>query len=141
MDVRGRLDRFFWSMLVSELDNCRDHIGNISYQSLLYLDIVKYSERCTVGSIAEILGLDKSTVSRKVDSLVEEGLVSKVRNPEDGRSVMLVPGPGWSELYDKMDEPYERGVDRILDELSEEEMESFCRALDILSDEIGGGRV
>lgn len=37
------------------------------------------------------LGLDKSTVSRQVSSLVELGLVDRAADPEDGRAQVLTP--------------------------------------------------
>jgi DNA-binding MarR family transcriptional regulator len=37
------------------------------------------------------LGLDKSTVSRQVSSLVELGLVSREADPSDGRAQVLTP--------------------------------------------------
>jgi DNA-binding MarR family transcriptional regulator len=44
------------------------------------------------------LGLDKSTVSRQVNSLVELGLVNRAADPEDGRALVLTPsaeGSAW----------------------------------------------
>jgi DNA-binding MarR family transcriptional regulator len=37
------------------------------------------------------LGLDKSTVSRQVNSLVTLGLVDRAADPEDGRALVLTP--------------------------------------------------
>lgn len=43
----------------------------------------------TIGRLAKRLGLDKSTVSRTVDDLVNIGLVERVRHPLDRRSTLL----------------------------------------------------
>ena len=39
------------------------------------------------------LGLDKSTVSRQVASLVDLGLVDRAPDPDDGRAQVLTPSP------------------------------------------------
>lgn len=137
MGIKAEADRFFWYMVIGKILNCRDHFSEISYISLLYLDIVRYNPGCTVGKIAEILDLDKSTVSRKVDSLVAEGLLSKEKDPRDGRLLRLSPGPEWSDMYDKVDAPYDRALRRIQAEMSPEEVETCCRALRIVSEELG----
>ncbi len=41
------------------------------------------------GTLAEALGLDASTVSRHVRSLVEDGLIESARDPVDGRATVL----------------------------------------------------
>jgi len=41
------------------------------------------------GALAELLGLDASTVSRHVRSLVKDGLIDASRDPADGRATQL----------------------------------------------------
>lgn len=45
--------------------------------------------RLSVNVLAEVLGLDKSTVSRSIDKLVGDGLVIRDTDPEDRRYVVL----------------------------------------------------
>lgn len=45
------------------------------------------------GDIVARLGLDKSTVSRQVASLVALGLVTRTPDPDDARAQMLAPSP------------------------------------------------
>ena len=53
--------------------------------------------------LAEALGLDASTISRHVRSLVDDGLVEAARDPDDGRATLLtLTGPGREFLIDRL---------------------------------------
>ena len=45
--------------------------------------------RTTIGELADSMGLDKSTLSRTIDSLVKKGLVDRVPNPSDRRYTLI----------------------------------------------------
>ena len=136
MELKDEMERCMAAMLMDDLSFYRDSPRDIGYQSLIYLNLIRYNDRITVGRLAEMLDLDKSTVSRKVDALVEEGLVVKTRDESDGRIVILDLSPAMDELYDRYDEPYERAMERIGSELGPERVEAVCRALRILTEEI-----
>ena len=136
MELQSEMERCLSAMLMDDLSFYRESPRDIGYQSLIYLNLIRYNDRITVGRLAEMLDLDKSTVSRKVDALVEEGLVVKTRDESDGRIVILDLSPAMDELYDRYDEPYERAMERIGSELGPERVEAVCRALRILTEEI-----
>lgn len=46
-------------------------------------------EQCSLGELATFLSLDKSTLSRTVDALVRDGMLSRSSAPEDRRAVLL----------------------------------------------------
>jgi len=54
---------------------------------------IEEMESASVTALAAELELDRSTVSRTVDSLVARGLVARKENPEDRRSARLVLTP------------------------------------------------
>jgi DNA-binding MarR family transcriptional regulator len=55
------------------------------------------------GALAEALGLDASTVSRQVRTLVDEGLLSATRDPQDGRATVLaISQAGREQLVDRL---------------------------------------
>ena len=89
MELKDEMERCMAAMLMDDLSFYRDSPRDIGYQSLIYLNLIRYNERITVGRLAEMLDLDKSTVSRKVDALVDEGLVVKTRDGSDGRIIIL----------------------------------------------------
>ena len=55
-----------------------------------------------LADLAELLMLDKSTVSRVVDTLVRKDLAGRVENPQDRRAVCLAAKDKGTALYDKI---------------------------------------
>ena len=136
MELKSEMERCMAAMLMEDLSFYRDSPRDIGYQSLIYLNLIRYTDRCTVGKLSEMLDLDKSTVSRKVESLVRDGLIVRTRDEADGRVAILGLSGDMEELYDRYDEPYNRAMDRIRSELGPEGTTMVCRALRILTEEI-----
>jgi DNA-binding MarR family transcriptional regulator len=71
----------------------------------------------SLGELAQALGLDKSTLSRTVDGMVNMGLVERVFHPHDRRSVQLsltVQGEGTcNRINAENDGLFSRVFDRI----------------------------
>ncbi len=57
------------------------------------LGVIVARGEVTAKELAYELALDKSTVSRLVDTMVENGLVERVSHPDDARSVLLRATP------------------------------------------------
>lgn len=136
MGLEQELERFYSSIRMSEL-RFSDRFGSdVDYRSLLYLDLIRYEEDCTASMIAEMLGVDKSTVSKKIDSLVSRGMAVRIRDPDDRRIQRLALSDEWRAMYDVNDAPYDRALERLEKELSDSERAVVCRALAIFSEEL-----
>lgn len=136
MGLEQELERFYSSVRMSELRFSGRFGSDVDYRSLLYLDLIRYEEGCTASKISEMLGVDKSTVSKKIDSLVARGMAVKVRDPDDGRIQRLALSEEWRTMYDENDAPYDRVLERLETELSDFEKAVVCRALGIFSEEL-----
>lgn len=136
MGLEQELERFYSSVRMSELRFSGRFGSDVDYRSLLYLDLIRYEEGCTASKIPEMLGVDKSTVSKKIDSLVARGMAVKVRDPDDGRIQRLALSEEWRTMYDENDAPYDRVLERLETELSDSEKAVVCRALGIFSEEL-----
>ena len=136
MGLEQELERFYSSVRMSELRFSGRFGSDVDYRSLLYLDLIRYEEGCTASKISEMLGVDKSTVSKKIDSLVSRGMAVKVRDSDDGRIQRLALSEEWRAMYDENDAPYDRALERLEAELSDSEKAVVCRALGIFSEEL-----
>ena len=136
MGLEQELERFYSSVRMSELRFSGRFGSDVDYRSLLYLDLIRYEEGCTASKISEMLGVDKSTVSKKIDFLVARGMAVKVRDPDDGRIQRLALSEEWRAMYDENDASYDRALERLEAELSDSEKAVVCRALGIFSEEL-----
>ena len=72
---------------------------------------------CTPKEIAQILRLENSTISGVLDRMQKRGLIDRVVDPNDRRSVRVVPTEEGSSLKDD--------VLRLIDELNAEILSGF----------------
>ncbi len=71
------------------------------------LEIGKIKERSLI-DLSGVLGLDSSTLSRTIDTMVTNGLVRRTANPEDRRYVNLSLAPKGEALYDRINQAYDQ---------------------------------
>lgn len=96
-----------------------------------YLMLAYMAERGPVraSAVVEAFNLDKGAVSRHVQALVEFGLATKERDPEDGRAwVVSLTDEGRRRMTDLATERRER-LGRLLGDWSDEELASFVATL------------
>lgn len=89
---------------------------------------------CRMGELARRLGVTGAAVSQITDQLVALGLVRRVRDPVDGRAVIVEPTElverGWTVARGAV----ERIESRWLAELGERRFRAMARAIERLAD-------
>ena len=93
------------------------------------LAIIRRTEGCTMNALAKYSAIDRTTLTREVDKLVERGLVSRQAHPTDRRRVNLT-------LTEMGEAIYAQGVPivaafgrRTLEGVDAEELRAFARTL------------
>ena len=57
MDLRQKMDRFYLDLVLNELRLANSsQLGHLTYNSILYLDIIAYQENCRISSASTIAG-------------------------------------------------------------------------------------
>ena len=132
MNLRDSLNRLYYNMTIYDVRYVNRSItGNLSYNSIMYLDIIAYQDNCTVSSIAETLGISKPAVTKKVNELIRLGHVVKTQSGKDLRvSDELQKN---SVVYDR---PFERALRTIEKKYSPEQLAVLGDIMDIYSQEI-----
>jgi DNA-binding MarR family transcriptional regulator len=88
----------------------------------------------TLIELANRLGFEKSWMSRVVTQLVEDNLIAKSPNEEDGRSFLLQLTDRGQARFEQLNYVLNSHVDRIMDYVPVEQHESVQQALLLLRD-------
>jgi len=110
-----------------DLQNSASCCNGISVaQCHTLLEIEKNSE-ISVGDLARNLSLDKSTVSRTVDGLVNIRMVDRIVPKENRRLALLNLTDSGKEVCTSINDSNDSYVRRVMHDFSAEEREEFLR--------------
>jgi len=90
------------------------------------------SGEISLNKLAELLVLDKSTMSRTINKLVEDGLVIRELDPEDRRYVKIKLTDKGVEIFKSIEESMDRYYKAIFNSIPEEKKEQVLDSLKLL---------
>jgi len=90
------------------------------------------SGEVSLNELAELLALDKSTMSRTINNLVEDGLVIRELHPEDRRYVKIKLTDKGMKVFKNIEESMDRYYKAIFNSVPEEKREQVLDSLKLL---------
>ncbi|RNB80268.1 MarR family transcriptional regulator [Brevibacillus fluminis] len=99
-------------------------------QMMVIKEIIQ--ERKTIGQISKALDLSYSTVSGIIDRLERGGFVARVKDQQDRRVIWIERTCKLEENSDRLNVYQETFYAEMLSGVTEEEIDSFIRTLQIL---------
>ena len=137
MNLRDSLNAFYYSNALCDLQLMNRQFSNpaITYNSLLYLEII-YSMhgKCTASKLADMLCISRPGVTKKLNELLEQGLILKTPDPKDGRKCFLSVNEDTAPQYQIYRQQDDLAVRTIEEKYSKEEIEKFSDMLQILTE-------
>ena len=100
--------------------------------SLLYKLHVHGDSRVT--DLADLLGIDAPTVTRKVQQLERDGLVARHPDPDDRRATRIQLTPAGRRTLERMLKARRAWLDRLVEDWGEADLADFARLLGRFSD-------
>ncbi len=130
--VKKAIDMFYYHIALGELRrmNKSASVPHISYNSLLYLDIIEMTPDCTASRLADMLHISKPAVTIKVGELIRQGLVEKRQCDKDKRVHYLSINPEAAKELRDFDVEVSRAIAAITGAFSPEQLGTFCAILD-----------
>ena len=136
MEMKAALDRFYYELTLSELRLMNESpvLPNISYKSLLYLDVIEMMPDCTVSALAEAMRVSKPAVTMKVGELIRRGLVEKRQSERDRRVYHLRVKPEAMAEYWSYDRAMRKAIGVVQDRFGRRDVDMFCSILHAFAD-------
>jgi len=111
--------------LLRELDDL-----DISLPQLQALTYVAEHRNCSVGALAEGLGVTHPAAVKSVDRLVKKGLVARAVAAADHRQAELTATPGGRSLINEIRRQRTQRLTQVLDRMAPEERHALIRGLE-----------
>jgi DNA-binding MarR family transcriptional regulator len=105
---------------------------DLSLTQLRVLGILR-DRRARVTELAAYLGLDKSTMSGLIDRAQRRGLLTRGKNPQDGRVVEVYMTPAGLELAKRVEDDLRRALAPATGRLDPEQLDQLVKLLDVVS--------
>jgi DNA-binding MarR family transcriptional regulator len=96
------------------------------------LSVLSRFDGSRIGTIADLSGGEQPAVSRVIDQMERDGLVTRRPALDDSRAVQVWITKGGRELLDELMPHAERFVDRMVRTLSEKEISNMTSCLERL---------
>ncbi|WP_214408979.1 MarR family winged helix-turn-helix transcriptional regulator [Sphaerisporangium fuscum] len=104
---------------------------DLSLTQLRVLGILR-DRRARVTELAAYLGLDKSTMSGLIDRAQRRGLLTRGKNPDDGRVVEVYMTPAGLELARRVDDDIRRALAPATGRLDPEQLGRLVDLLEVV---------
>lgn len=127
MSILKEINRFYYYMSLHELQvmNESDYYNGLSYNSLLYLNVIEQVPDCTVSKLARLLCVSKAAVTLKINELEKAGVIRKEQSMEDKRVYHIRLTERMERIYEGYDEIFKKVEEKLKESFPEEELRSF----------------
>ena len=85
------------------------------------------ADALSVNELAEKMNLDKSTVSRQVEKLVQEDIINRITSPKDRRRVHISLTSKGKQMYKTMNQSMNEQFQTAFQKIPEKELGTFLK--------------
>ncbi|MEG0773830.1 MarR family transcriptional regulator [Clostridium sp.] len=94
------------------------------------------TEEVSLNELSELLGLDKSTMSRTINNLVDSGLAQREFHPEDRRYIAIKLTKEGEKIYNNIEDSMDKYYKSIFEAIPEEKREQVLESLSLLTEAV-----
>lgn len=104
--------------------------NRLSHSQFLQLRFLLWNPNCTIGELADKLGISRPAATQGIDRLVGRGLVRRIGDADDRRRVQLRLTPRGEALTRRTVVDMQRGLDSVLSKMDSDDREALVRGVD-----------
>ena len=101
---------------------------------------IGWAGTAALNTLSDRLGVDKSTMSRNIEILVNSGLVSRMTDPENRRSVAIALTDAGRQLFQQIETRMTQFYETLLHALPTDKRSQVLESLELLLAAIPAGR-
>jgi DNA-binding MarR family transcriptional regulator len=131
--INELLVEIFNRILAIEGQNLKDKGIKLSMSEIHVIEAISLSEEATMSNVAKKLGITIGSLTTAINTLYQKGYVTRERDPEDRRKVVVGLLPKAYEVLKEHDDFHKEMIDSIFDDLELEKDELLIESLDKLS--------
>lgn len=136
MNFKDAINQIYFDITASTLRQYHTKGSlDISYNSVMYLELISCYTNCTVSSLAEKLQVSKSAITLKINELERLGLVSKTQSEKDKRVFYLSTTDIVEETTQEYDRHFDKAAHHIEKSYTKEQLLMFTEILEVFSKE------
>jgi DNA-binding MarR family transcriptional regulator len=101
---------------------------------------IGWAGTASLNTLSERLGVDKSTMSRNIEILVTDGLVSRTTDPDNRRAITIMLTDAGRQLFDQVEASMTQFYETLFQALPANKRSQVLESLAILLEAIPAGR-
>lgn len=136
MNPKESFDRIYKSLTLLETVDVSEIQPALSYRDILYINLILLTPECTVSKLAETLRVSMPTVTRRINSMEERGIVVRHKQEGDGRFKTIEISDRLMDLFRDQDATVVAAMDDLAEAYSDEDVARFCEMLDFVAERV-----
>lgn len=123
---RKQIDRILFEIMASiyRFERKKVQLFGINYEAFYLLFLLRQRSHVRIRDIAVEMDIHISTASRAVNRLEKRGLVSRQRDPEDKRNILVTLMPEGKKIVKASEDHSYRIIKKNMEGMSEEDIDS-----------------
>ena len=132
MERAERFRKIKLDLSLKELKRAQNDM-DVSYQDLLYMDIIYFHPETTVSYIADVLNIAGTAVTVRLNRMERNGWITRTRSESDRRQYIISLTGEAMEMYREYEEEWSARMDSFCERYSESKADELLDMLEILT--------